>query len=145
MVQFDTNASTQVGVTYISILFAIVFGMAYTAVSSIGIRVYNECKELQGDKKWINLHLLLANTLVIGIMIPVVLLTQFISGGRVTAAITMLYGIMGLVGSSVAYAITKESACTDVSKSGEKNFLIGSLVVSIFILIGGGAYMGMSK
>lgn len=145
MADYGTNSSIRVGVTVFSILFAVIFGIAYTAVSSIGIKTYNECKAIQGNKKWDNMHLLLANTLVIGIMIPVVLLTQFIAGGRVTAAITMLYGIMGLVGSSVAYALTQESECKGFSKESEKNYLIVGIVMSILVLLGGGAYMGMSK
>lgn len=132
-------------VSYISVILAVVFGIAYTAVASSGIRIFNECNDIKDSKKWKNMHMLLANTLVMGIVIPIVLFTQLLSGEKVTGAIAMLYGLMGLIGSSVAYGISKEKTCESVSNQSEKNFLLMAVGISLTILIGGGVFIGMSR
>jgi len=89
--------------------------------------------------------MLLTNTLIVSIVIPGVLLTQFLSSGNVAGAMIILYGLMGLIGSSVAYSIAKESKCENVTNTSEKNFLMISVAGSLFVLLGGGAFMAMSR
>jgi|SaaInl85LU_5_DNA_1037374.scaffolds.fasta_scaffold07104_5 NAD/NADP transhydrogenase beta subunit len=132
-------------VNIVSVILSVLFGIAYIAVASSGIRVYNECNEIKDSQKWKNMHLLLSNTMVIGIMIPVVLLTQLLAGGKVTLAITMLYGLMGLIGSSVAYNLSREKQCEGISKDSEKNFLLLAIGISLTIMIGAGVFMGTSS
>lgn len=89
--------------------------------------------------------MLLTNTLIVSLVIPGVLLTQFLSSGNVAGAMIILYGLMGLIGGSVAYSIAKESKCENVTNTSEKNFLMISVAGSLFVLLGGGAFMAMSR
>ena len=131
--------------SFIPIILSIVMAILYTAISSTGIRVFNSCNEIKDELKWKNMHMLLSNTLVIGIMIPVVLLAQMLSNGNITGAIMILYGLIGLIGGSTAYGIVNENKCAEVSKESEKNFLMISIAGSFFILLGGGALLAMSR
>ena len=131
--------------SFFPIIISIVLAILYVAIASSGIRIYNACSEIKDSKKWQNMHALLANTLIIAMVIPGVLLTQFLSSGNIAGAMVILYGLMGLVGSSVAYSIAKEAKCESKSNASEKNFLMLSVAGSLFVLLGGGAFMAMSR
>jgi len=131
--------------SFFPIIISVILGILYVAIASSGIRIFNKCTEIKESQKWKNMHALLTNTLIIALVIPGVLLTQFLSSGNVAGAMVILYGLMGLVGSSVAYSIAKESTCESVSNASEKNFLMISVAGSLFVLLGGGAFMAMSR
>lgn len=132
-------------VSFFPIIISIILGIVYVAIASTGIRIYNKCIEIKESQKWQNMHALLTNTLIIAMVIPGVLLTQFLSSGNIAGAMTILYGLMGLVGSSVAYSIAKEAKCENISKESEKNFLMLAVAGSLFVLLGGGAFVAMSR
>ena len=131
--------------SFVPILISVVLCILYVAIASSGIRIFNKCNEIKDEQKWQNMHMLLTNTLIVSIVIPGVLLTQFLSSGNVAGAMIILYGLMGLIGSSVAYSIAKESKCENVTNTSEKNFLMISVAGSLFVLLGGGAFMAMSR
>jgi hypothetical protein len=126
-----------------TVMFTMIFAIFYIAVASIGIETYNKCDAVQGVKKWDNLKMLLSHTLTISITIPIALMVQYLASGRVSAAMGVVYGIMGLVGSAVAYAITEKDECTSVSRENSKNYLIFAIVASILIMMAGGAAVTM--
>ena len=123
-----------------ALVVSILLGAAYTSVASIGIRVFNECDDIKESEKWRNLHLALSNSMVMGITIPIVLLTQYLASDNVMGAMALLYGLMGIVGSSIAYMILKEKKCKGISNSTEDNFVLGSIVLSFFVMLGGGFF-----
>lgn len=131
--------------SFVPILISVVLCILYVAIASSGIRIFNKCNEIKDEQKWKNMHMLLTNTLIISLVIPGVLLTHFLSSGNVAGAMVILYGLMGLIGGSVAYSIAKESKCENVTNDSEKNFLMISVAGSLFVLLGGGAFMAMSR
>ena len=131
--------------SFVPILISVVLCILYVAIASSGIRIFNKCNEIKDEQKWKNMHMLLTNTLIVSLVIPGVLLTQFLSSGNVAGAMVILYGLMGLIGGSVAYSIAKESKCENVTNDSEKNFLMISVAGSLFVLLGGGAFMAMSR
>ena len=131
--------------SFVPILISVVLCILYVAIASSGIRIFNKCNEIKDEQKWKNMHMLLTNTLIVSLVIPGVLLTQFLSSGNVAGAMVILYGLMGLIGGSVAYSIAKESKCENVTNASEKNFLMISVAGSLFVLLGGGAFMAMSR
>ena len=140
----DTMGSTGVStVTFGAIGFTIMFGIFYIATASIGVQTYNKCEEIQGVKKWDNIKMLLSHTMTIGMAIPAVLTAQYFVGGKVTAAMAILYGIMGLIGNATAFAMTREGSCGEFTKKDSKNYLIFGMVASLLVMMGGGAYMSM--
>ena len=128
-------------VTFVAIVLTIIFGIFYIATASIGVKTYNDCKEIQGVKKWDNLKMLLTHTMTMSMMIPAVLIAQRFAGGKVAAAMAIIYGIMGLVGNATAFAMTKEGACGEVTKEDSKNYLIFGMIASLLIMLGGSVYL----
>jgi hypothetical protein len=128
-----------------AVVASVLLGAGYTSIASIGIRVYNECEEIKDSDKWKNAHMLLSNSMVMGLMIPIVLLTQYLAGDNITGAITLLYGLMGIVGSSVAYIIMKNKQCKGISNTSEDNFVLASILISLLVMIGGGVLASGKK
>ena len=131
--------------SFVTIVVTIILSILYVAIASSGIRIYNECKEIKDEQKWKNMHALLTNTLIATIVIPLVLLTQFLSSKNVLGGMVILYGLVGLVRSSTAYGISKEAKCQDVTKESEQNFLMIAVAGSLFVLLGGGAFLAMTR
>lgn len=128
-----------------AVVASVLLGAGYTSIASIGIRVYNECEEIKDSDKWKNAHMLLSNSMVMGLMIPIVLLTQYLAGDNIIGAITLLYGLMGIVGSSVAYIIMKNKQCKGISNTSEDNFVLASILISLLVMIGGGVLASGKK
>lgn len=143
MVYASGATAPPTAVTFGAIAFTIMFGIFYIATASIGVKTYNECEEVQGVKKWNNIKMLLSHTMTIGMAIPAVLLAQYFVGGKVTAAMAILYGIMGLVGNATAFAMTREGTCGDTVPKNSKNYLIFGMIASLLVMLGGGAFMSM--
>lgn len=131
-------------VTLLVVGFTIIFGIMYTASASLGIKTYNDCKALQGEKKWDDLKMLLSHTMAIGIVIPIVILMQYLVGGKVAAGIAMLYGILGIAGNTSAFMMINEEECKEADVD-SKNYIIVGIFFSIVILLGGGAYIAFKK
>lgn len=128
-----------------AVVASVLLGAGYTSIASIGIRVYNECEDIKDTDKWKNAHMVLSNSMVMGMMIPIVLLTQYLAGDNITGAITLLYGLMGIVGSSVAYMIMKNKQCKGISNTSEDNFVLASIFISLLVMIGGGVLASGTK
>ena len=128
-----------------AVVASVLLGAGYTSIASIGIRVFNECEDIKDSDKWKNAHMVLSNSMVMGIMIPIVLLTQYVAGDNIVGAITLLYGLMGIVGSSIAYMIMKDKRCKGISNTSEDNFVLASIFLSLLVMIGGGVLASGSK
>jgi len=132
-------------VTLGAIGFTIMFAIFYIATASIGVQTYNKCEEIQGVKKWDNIKMLLSHTMTIGMAIPAILISQYFVGGKVTAGMAILYGIMGLIGNATAFAVTREGTCGEHARKDSKNYLIFGMVASLLVMMAGGAYMTMYR
>lgn len=128
-----------------AVVASVLLGAAYTSIASIGIRVFNECEDVKESEKWQNMYMVLTNTMVMGIMIPIVLLTQYLAGDNVLGAMALLYGLMGIVGSSVAYTIIKHKSCNGISNKTEENYVLGSILLSLLVMLGGGFLASQKK
>lgn len=103
------------GLTVMGILF---LGFFYMIISSIGMNIYSKCDAMKGQPVQENLNKYLAATLTIALTIPFTLLvTKFVKNEG--AVFTLIYSIMGLVGSAAAlnWAVKCENA-----KSSDRNF-----------------------
>ena len=123
----------------------VIFGILYVAVASIGVKTYNKCDSVQGVKKWDSVKMILSHTMTISLMIPFVLIAQHFVGSKVLAIMAVIYGIIGLVGSASSFALTRENDCGRVMPADSKNYLIAAMVMSILLLLGGGALMSKQK
>jgi len=113
------------GMTVMGILF---LGFFYMIISSIGMSIYSKCDAMKGQPIQENLNKYLAATLTIALTIPFTLLvTKFVKNEG--AVFTLIYSIMGLVGSAAAlnWAVKCENA-----KSSDKNF--AALTTAVYSL-----------
>ena len=103
------------GLTVMGILF---LGFFYMIISSIGMNIYSKCDAMKGQPVQENLNKYLAATLTIALTIPFTLLvTKFVKNEG--AVFTLIYSIMGLVGSAAAlnWAVKCEN-----TKNSDKTF-----------------------
>ena len=128
-----------------AVVTSVLLGAAYTSIASIGIRVFNECEDVKESEKWRSMHAVLSNTMVMGIVIPIVILTQYLAGDSILGAMALLYGLMGIVGSSVAYTIMKHGSCKGIGNKTEENFILGSILASLLVMFGGGFLASQKK
>ena len=123
----------------ILIVLTIILATFYVSVSSIGIGIYDKCNQLKTSEKWKNIRKILSHTLVIAMTIPGVLFTRYLVGDdKLMGGMGILYGILGIIGSSIAYALYNESACKEHTKESQGNYLIGAIVGSVITTIGSG-------
>lgn len=131
--------------SFTPVIISAVLGTLYFTISSSGIRIYNNCLQIKDDKKWKNMHALLSTTLIIALVIPGVLLTQFLAKDNVLGSITILYGLLGLIGSSIAYNISKETDCEKAINKGDQNFFLVSIIGSLIVLLSGSGITSFSR
>ncbi len=112
------------------------FGFLYLVIASLGIDMFNKCDEQAGKSTQENLKLFLSYTLTIALTIPCTLLMVKTAGSKLSGIIVLLFGIMGIVGSSASlnWARTCESSKKDKSKMG---FSAASLVIFLLAFLGG--------
>jgi|TARA_R110000772_G_scaffold79853_1_gene170666 uncharacterized membrane protein YuzA (DUF378 family) len=132
-VEMDINWGT-IGI----ILF---LGFFYMVIASLGIDMYSKCDEMKGKTVQENLNKWLIATLAIAITIPFTLFVTKVAGSKKLGAFTLLYAIMGLIGSSAALNWARK--CASAKK--EKSKLIYSgvnvasfacvLLVSVFLFV----------
>ena len=118
-------------VSMTTVMGILLLGLFYMVTSSIGMSIYSKCDAMKGQSVQDNLYKYLAATLTIGLTIPFTLLvTKFVKNEG--AAFTLIYSIMGLVGSAAAlnWAIKCESA-----KNSEKNYAAFSTAMFTLTLL----------
>jgi hypothetical protein len=101
-----------------TVMGILLLGLFYMVTSSIGMSIYSKCDAMKGKSVQDNLYKYLAATLTIGLTIPFTLLvTKFAKNEG--AVFTLIYSIMGLVGS--AAALNWSLKC-DNAKQSEKGY-----------------------
>jgi hypothetical protein len=124
-------------VSMTTVMGILVLGLFYMVTASIGMSIYSKCDAMKGKKVQDNLNKYLAATLTIGLTIPFTLLvTKFAKSEG--AVFTLIYSIMGLVGSAAALNWTLK--CENAKKT-EKNYAAFStalftctLLLSMFLM-----------
>ena len=132
------TAAEEVGLTinYGQIGLILMFGFLYLVIASLGIDMFNKCPEQAGKSTQENLKNFLSYTLTIALTIPCTLLLVKTAGSNLSGIIVLLFGIMGIVGSSASlnWARTCEDAKSDKSKLA---FSAVSLVIFLLAFLGG--------
>jgi hypothetical protein len=132
------SAAEEVGLTinYGQIGLILMFGFLYLVIASLGIDMFNKCPEQAGKSTQENLKNFLSYTLTIALTIPCTLLLVKTAGSKLSGIIVLLFGIMGIVGSSASlnWARTCEDAKSDQSKLA---FSAVSLVIFLLAFLGG--------
>ena len=132
------NAAKSVGleINYGQIGLIAMFGFLYLVIASLGIDMFNKCPEQEGKSTQENPKNFLSYTLTIALTIPCTLLMVKTAGSKLSGIIVLLFGIMGVVGSSASlnWARTCESAKKDDSKMA---FSAISLVIFLLAFLGG--------
>ena len=128
--------TTTITINYGQIGLILMFGFLYLVIASLGIDMFNKCPEKEGNSTQENLKNFLSYTLTIALTIPCTLLLAKTAGSKLSGIIVLLFGIMGIVGSSASlnWARTCESAKKDKSKLG---FSAASLVIFLLAFLGG--------
>ena len=128
--------TTTIEINYGQIGLILMFGFLYLVIASLGIDMFNKCDEQAGKSTQENLKLFLSYTLTIALTIPCTLLLVKTAGSKLSGIIVLLFGIMGIVGSSASlnWARTCESAKKDQSKMA---FSAVSLVIFLLAFLGG--------
>jgi uncharacterized membrane protein YidH (DUF202 family) len=128
--------TTTITINYGQIGLILMFGFLYLVIASLGIDMFNKCPEKEGNSTQENLKLFLSYTLTIALTIPCTLLMVKTAGSKLSGIIVLLFGIMGIVGSSASlnWARTCESAKKDQSKMA---FSAISLVIFLLAFLGG--------
>ena len=128
--------TTTITINYGQIGLILMFGFLYLVIASLGIDMFNKCPEKEGNSTQENLKNFLSYTLTIALTIPCTLLMVKTAGSKLSGIIVLLFGIMGIVGSSAAlnWARTCESAKKDDSKMA---FSAISLVIFLLAFLGG--------
>ena len=133
------SGSVEVEIGYMQVLFTVILGIFYVAITALGIDKYNKCEGIKDSEKFQNLKMFMSHTMTIGITVPIVLLLmKFVKneGG----IFTLIYSIMGITASAIAYNIMSQDECKDKVEDMEKNFAIGSIVGWIVCLLLGGFF-----
>ena len=128
--------TTTITINYGQIGLIAMFGFLYLVIASLGINMFNKCPEQKGDSTQENLKNFLSYTLTIALTIPCTLLLAKTAGSKLSGIIVLLFGIMGVVGSSAAlnWARTCASAKKDQSKMA---FSAVSLVIFLLAFLSG--------
>ena len=124
-------------VSMTTVMGIMLLGFFYMVTASIGMSIYSKCDAMKGKKVQDNLNKYLAATLTIGLTIPfTILVTKFAKSEG--AVFTLIYSIMGLVGSAAALNWTMK--CENAKKT-EKNYAAFStalftctLLLSMFLM-----------
>ena len=132
----SASETTTITINYGQIGLILMFGFLYLVIASLGIDMFNKCDEQAGKSTQENLKLFLSYTLTIALTIPCTLLLVKTAGSKLSGIIVLLFGIMGIVGSSASlnWARTCESAKKDQSKMA---FSAVSLVIFLLAFLGG--------
>ena len=118
----------------------VVLGTFYIAISSLGIDTFNKCSKIQDSQKWENLKSYLSHTMtmVIASIATLILVKMFRSQ---VVAFAMVFGIMGIIASSMTLAMVEE--CKDSVNESARNFAITSLVLHLLMILVMVIYQGL--
>ena len=137
-VAVSNTAAQEVGITinYGQIGLVLMFGFLYLVIAALGIDMFNKCPEQAGKSTQENLKNFLSYTLTIALTVPCTLLLAKTAGSKLSGIIVLLFGIMGVVGSSASlnWARTCDSAKNDKSKLA---YSAVSLVIFLLAFLGG--------
>ena len=137
-VAVSNTAAKEVGITinYGQIGLVLMFGFLYLVIAALGIDMFNKCPEQQGKSTQENLKNFLSYTLTIALTVPCTLLLAKTAGSKLSGIIVLLFGIMGVVGSSATlnWSRTCDSAKKDQSKMA---YSAVSLVIFLLTFLGG--------
>ncbi|MBT6185519.1 MAG: hypothetical protein HOI07_12350 [Betaproteobacteria bacterium] len=136
-----------VQVDYKLIGITTILGVIYTAIASVGIKRFNECKEIQGISKYANRKMFLSHTLTGLLAIPIAFIV--LKFGSVTPNATgfmvMLSGVLGIIASVFAFQIQKAAECTKTAKTSDKNFTIFAITAAVLMTLGGIGMIAMTN
>ena len=130
------SGSIEVEIGYMQVLFTIILGVFFVAITALGIDKYNKCEGIKDSEKYQNLKMLMSHTMTIAITIPIVLLLmKFVKneGG----VFTLIYSIMGITASAIAYNIMSQDECKDNVEDIDKNFAKLSVGGWLILLLAG--------
>ena len=109
----------------------LLLGFFYMVTASIGINIFSKCESMKGKSIQENLNKYLVATLTIALTIPFTLFITKIAKNE-AGVFTLIYSIMGLIGSAVALNWTLK--CEN-AKEAEKGYSAFSLVLYICTLL----------
>lgn len=125
------TGKTDLEVSYTTVAGILFLGFFYMVTSSIGMSIYSKCDAMKGQKVQENLNKYLAATLTIALTIPFTLLvTKLVKNEG--AFFTLIYSVMGLVGSAAALNWTLKC---DNAKNSEKNYAAFSTAMFTLTLL----------
>ena len=124
-------------VSMTTVMGILLLGFFYMVTASIGMSIYSKCDAMKGKKVQDNLNKYLAATLTIGLTIPFTLLvTRFAKSEG--AVFTLIYSIMGLVGSAAALNWTLKCENAKQTEKGYAGFSTAlftcTLLLSMFLM-----------
>jgi hypothetical protein len=124
-------------VSMTTVMGIMLLGFFYMVTASIGMSIYSKCDAMKGKKVQDNLNKYLAATLTIGLTIPFTLLvTKFAKSEG--AVFTLIYSIMGLVGSAAALNWTLKCENAKETEKGYAGFSTAlftcTLLLSMFLM-----------
>jgi hypothetical protein len=118
------NGKIDLEVSMTTVMGILLLGFFYMVTASIGMSIYSKCDAMKGKEVQDNLNKYLAATLTIGLTIPFTLLvTRFAKNEG--AVFTLIYSIMGLVGSAAALNWTLKCENAKQTEKGYAGFSIG--------------------
>lgn len=120
------TGKTELEISWSTVMVIAFLGFLYMVVSSIGINIYSNCEAMKNKPVQENLNKFLAATLTIALTIPFTLLIIKLFKNE-AAIFTLIYSVMGLVGSAAALNWTVKC---DNAKQSEKNF--AGITVAIY-------------
>jgi len=117
----------------------------YTAISGVGIKVFERCDTIQSSEKWKNIKMYLSHTMTLGIVIPVILLIQRILGETTQEKVlASLYCVMGFIGSAMSLALAQECPDSDEDEAAKGMGAFG-IVIYLLAAIGSAAFIFKQK
>ena len=124
-------------VSMTTVMGIMLLGFFYMVTASIGMSIYSKCDAMKGKKVQDNLNKYLAATLTIGLTIPfTILVTRFANNEG--AVFTIIYSIMGLVGSAAALNWTLKCENAKETEKGYAGFSTAlftcTLLLSMFLM-----------
>ena len=131
------NGKIDLEVSMTTVMGIMLLGFFYMVTASIGMSIYSKCDAMKGKKVQDNLNKYLAATLTIGLTIPFTLLvTKFAKSEG--AVFTLIYSIMGLVGSAAALNWTLKCENAKETEKGYAGFSTAlftcTLLLSMFLM-----------
>ena len=121
-----------------TIVVTLILAVIYMITAAAGIGTFSDCPELADKKIHQNLSRLLSATLAIALAIPFTLFIAMVSKAKLTGVLTLVYSVMGIIGSAIAlnYSRKCNAGAEDKKVSTVYNSL--SLITFIVALMVGG-------